>query len=326
VLSRASRLRDEEDIFVSEKYPKTVTGKVSKSGPFCHLYPPGTIHSNIRCHSSRGSRSVAGAGDEQTPARPARRAQPKRSRRRPPPGTRARIRMALKFDDACSMTVEEVRSDKSELNWVALKYEGKSKIMVGGKGTGGYVRPCARPSCSVECPRELTLTPCPRARRFHGLPPRPWRRGRWRSTSGAAPTPFAAPRARIWPPTAGRRVLPGARVHARRAAAFRGDGHACLMMRTLSPSPSLRPLLLACAWRCAWRFAGLQSSRPMYPPTSARGTCRGMRTRPCELKRCFWKMKYFFTKILGHRERVCVRWQDLTLYCIRVSSPCEVLV
>ena len=73
--------------------------------------------------------------------------------------------MALKFDDACSMTVEEVRSDKSELNWVALKYEGKSKIMVGGKGSGGYVRPCARPSCSVECPRDLTLTPCPRARR-----------------------------------------------------------------------------------------------------------------------------------------------------------------
>ena len=47
--------------------------------------------------------------------------------------------MALKFDDECSKTVEEVRSDKFELNWVAFKYEGKNKILVGGKGTGGSV-------------------------------------------------------------------------------------------------------------------------------------------------------------------------------------------
>lgn len=46
--------------------------------------------------------------------------------------------MALKFDPECSATVEEVRSDKSELNWVGFKYEGKSKILVGGKGSGGF--------------------------------------------------------------------------------------------------------------------------------------------------------------------------------------------
>mmetsp|Transcript_811 Transcript_811/g.986 ORF Transcript_811/g.986 Transcript_811/m.986 type:complete len:228 (+) Transcript_811:110-793(+) len=46
--------------------------------------------------------------------------------------------MSLKVDADCSTTVEEVRSDKSELNWVALKYEGKAKLMVGGKGSGGF--------------------------------------------------------------------------------------------------------------------------------------------------------------------------------------------
>ena len=194
-----------------------------------------------------------------------------------------------------------MRSDKSELNWVALKYEGKSKIIVGGKGSGGYVHARVRPSCSVECPRELTLTPCSRAR--HTLSPlKPVEERAVAEHQGASPTPLAAARAHIGPPTAGRRVLPGSRVHARRAAAFRGDGHARLMV---APSPSFLPLsarrlLLACAWRCEWRCAGLQSSRPMYPPTSARGIC-------------FWKKKDFVTKILGHRERVSARWQGLTL-------------
>jgi hypothetical protein len=55
--------------------------------------------------------------------------------------------MALKFDPECSATVEEVRSDKSELNWVGFKYEGKSKILVGGKGSGGYVYALARGRC-----------------------------------------------------------------------------------------------------------------------------------------------------------------------------------
>jgi len=50
--------------------------------------------------------------------------------------------MSLKVDADCSTTVEEVRSDKSELNWVALKYEGKAKLMVGGKGSGGCVFVC----------------------------------------------------------------------------------------------------------------------------------------------------------------------------------------
>ena len=45
--------------------------------------------------------------------------------------------MALKFDDVCAKTVEEVRSDKCELNWVAFKYEGKAKIIIGAKGEGG---------------------------------------------------------------------------------------------------------------------------------------------------------------------------------------------
>jgi hypothetical protein len=45
--------------------------------------------------------------------------------------------MALKFDDMCAKTVEEVRSDKCELNWVAFKYEGKAKIIIGAKGEGG---------------------------------------------------------------------------------------------------------------------------------------------------------------------------------------------
>lgn len=43
--------------------------------------------------------------------------------------------MVLKFDDVCAKTVEEVCSYKCELNWVALKYEGKDKdkIMIGDK-------------------------------------------------------------------------------------------------------------------------------------------------------------------------------------------------
>lgn len=182
-----------------------------------------------------------GVGEEHTPVRPARRAQPTRARRHLTPGTLARIRMALKFDDACSKTVEDVRSDKSELNWVALKYEGKSKIIVGGKGSGGYVHARVRPSCSVECPRELTLTPCSRARRTLS-PLKPVEERAVAEHQGASPTPLAAARAHIGPPTAGRRVLPGSRVHARRAAAFRGDGHARLMVRSLSLfPPSLRP-------------------------------------------------------------------------------------
>lgn len=46
--------------------------------------------------------------------------------------------MSLKFDEACQQTVELVRSDKSELDWVAFKYEGKAKLLVGGKGSGGF--------------------------------------------------------------------------------------------------------------------------------------------------------------------------------------------
>lgn len=74
-------------------------------------------------------------------------------------------RMALKFDDECSKTVEEVRSDKFELNWVAFKYEGKAKILLGGKGSGGYVhppRPCfALPSLKMRSsyPRHLQVNP-----------------------------------------------------------------------------------------------------------------------------------------------------------------------
>jgi hypothetical protein len=47
------------------------------------------------------------------------------------------VTMSLKFDEACQQTVELVRSDKSELDWVAFKYEGKAKLLVGGKGSGG---------------------------------------------------------------------------------------------------------------------------------------------------------------------------------------------
>ena len=32
----------------------------------------------------------------------------------------------------------QVRSDGSDLNWVALKYDGKTKLAVGGKGAGGF--------------------------------------------------------------------------------------------------------------------------------------------------------------------------------------------
>jgi hypothetical protein len=45
--------------------------------------------------------------------------------------------MSLAFDPACKETVELVRADANDLNWVALKYEGKAKLVVGGKGSGG---------------------------------------------------------------------------------------------------------------------------------------------------------------------------------------------
>ncbi|EKX31180.1 hypothetical protein GUITHDRAFT_156656, partial [Guillardia theta CCMP2712] len=46
--------------------------------------------------------------------------------------------MALVIDGKCGEAVEDVRKDATQTNWAAFKYEGKSKIVLGGKGSGGF--------------------------------------------------------------------------------------------------------------------------------------------------------------------------------------------
>eukprot|EP00960_Hanusia_phi_P033162 750318-Hanusia_phi.AAC.4 len=45
--------------------------------------------------------------------------------------------MALVIDGKCGEAVEDVRKDATASNWAAFKYEGKNKIVLGGKGSGG---------------------------------------------------------------------------------------------------------------------------------------------------------------------------------------------
>jgi hypothetical protein len=47
--------------------------------------------------------------------------------------------MALVFDAACESAVADVRSDATSTNWVAFKYEGRNKLLVGAKGSNGSV-------------------------------------------------------------------------------------------------------------------------------------------------------------------------------------------
>ena len=44
---------------------------------------------------------------------------------------------ALTFDSACREAVADVRSDSSNLDWVALKYASRSQLVMGNKGSGG---------------------------------------------------------------------------------------------------------------------------------------------------------------------------------------------
>lgn len=44
----------------------------------------------------------------------------------------------MKFDPECEKAVADCRSDSSGTNWVAFKYEGKNKLILAGKGSGGF--------------------------------------------------------------------------------------------------------------------------------------------------------------------------------------------